>query len=138
MIVLYADRWPNGCVFAQFRMKESVALLLRAHAQRGKIIGSVIVVVVSTKIAKSRLLDEFASANCSQGVRNRKKTYERASRLSTRDHESYKSCFLLVTPISHAHSNYLHCIHHILNARARWLLINVANANLVSRMDSNK
>ena len=40
-----------------------VALFLpRAHAQRGKVIGSV--VVVSTKIARSRILGEFTSANC--------------------------------------------------------------------------
>ena len=54
-------------------------LLPRMHAQRGKVIGSVIVVVVSTKIARSRVLGEFASANCSQGVMNRKKTRERAN-----------------------------------------------------------
>ena len=41
-------------------------LLSRAHAQRGEVIGPVVVVVVvSTKIAKSRILGEFASANCS-------------------------------------------------------------------------
>ena len=60
------------------------------------------------KIARSGILSEFASANCSQGVRNQKKTRVRMSRLSTRGHESYKSRFLLVTPISHTHSNYLH------------------------------
>ena len=43
-------------------------LLPRAHAQiRGKVIGSVVVVVVvvSTKIARSRILGEFTSATCS-------------------------------------------------------------------------
>ena len=43
-------------------------LLPRAHAQRGKVIGLVIVVVVvvvSMKIARSGILGEFASANCS-------------------------------------------------------------------------
>ena len=35
-----------------------------AHAQRGKVIGSV-VVFVSTKIARSRVLGEFISATCS-------------------------------------------------------------------------
>ena len=54
---------------------------------------------------------ELANANCSQGIINRKKT-QCASRLSKRDHEIYKSCFLLVTPISHTHSNYLHNIMH--------------------------
>ena len=43
-------------------------LLPRAHAQRGKVIGSVVVVVVvvvvSTKIARSRILGEFTSATC--------------------------------------------------------------------------
>ena len=38
-------------------------LLTHAHAQRGKVIGSV--VVVSAKIARSRSLGEFASAICS-------------------------------------------------------------------------
>ena len=81
-------------------------ILPRAHAQRGKVIGSVVVVivVVSTKIARSRLLSEILSANCSQGVRNRKKACVHVSRLSKRDHKS----FLLVTPISHTHSYYLH------------------------------
>ena len=43
-------------------------LLPRAHAQRNKVVGSVVVfvVVVSTKIARSRILGEFASANCSK------------------------------------------------------------------------
>ena len=37
-------------------------LLPCAHAQRGKVIGSVVVVVVvHTKIAQSRILGEFAS-----------------------------------------------------------------------------
>ena len=87
-----------------------MCLITLWHAQRCIVIGSVIVVVVvvSTKIARSRILGEFASANCSQGVKNHKETHIRASRLSKRDHESYKSCFLLVTPISHTHSNYLH------------------------------
>ena len=53
----------------------------------------------------------------------------RASRLSKMGHESYKSCFLLVTPISYTHSNYLHiCMHHTLahvHMHARWLLINI-------------
>ena len=41
----------------------SPALLPHAHAQRGKVIVSVVVVVVvSTKIARSRILGEFASA----------------------------------------------------------------------------
>ena len=54
-----------------------------AHAQKGKVIGNrsvivVIVVVVSTKIARSRILGEVTSATCSQSVRNRKKsTYVR-------------------------------------------------------------
>ena len=107
-------------------------LLPRAHAQRGKVIGFVVVVVVSTKIARSRILDKFASANCSYGVGNRKETRVRASRLSKRDHKSYESCFLLVTPISHTHSNYLsyaygplehahagYCISHILYTPTR-------------------
>ena len=67
-------------------MREGGVFLPRAHAQRGKVIGSVVVVVVvvvvSTKIARSRVLGEFASASCSQGAINRKKTRERASRLS--------------------------------------------------------
>ena len=88
----------------------------------GKVIGFVVVVVVvSTKIARSGILGEFASANCSYGVGNRKKTRIRASRLSKRDHESYKSCFLLVTPISHTHSNYLHM--HTAHSRTRTLAI---------------
>ena len=129
MVVECLTRWNNfkhsTTTFNPARMS-----LPRAHAQRGKVISSVVVgvvvVVVSTKIARSRILGEFASANCSQGVINRKKTRERASRLSKRDHESYKSCFLLVTPISHTHSNYLY-MHAELNARARahWLLINI-------------
>ena len=43
------------------------ASLPRAHAQRGKVIGRVVVVVVvvSTKIARARILGEFTSANCS-------------------------------------------------------------------------
>ena len=104
---------------------KSAAFLPRAHAQRGKVIGFVVVVVVvvvvSTKIARSGILGEFASANCSFGVGNRKKTRVRASRLSKRDHESYKSCFLLVTPISHTHSNYLHM--HTARSRTRTLAI---------------
>ena len=93
------------------------SLLPRAHAQRGKVIGSVVVVVVvSTKIARSRILGEFASANCRYDVENRKKTCVRASKLSKRGHESYKSCFVLVTPISHTHSNYLH-MHALAHAR---------------------
>ena len=43
--------------------------LPRARAQRGKVIGRVVivvvVVVVSTKIARSRILGEFTSPNCS-------------------------------------------------------------------------
>ena len=42
----------------------NVYSLPRAHAQRGKVIGSVVVVVVvvvHTKIARSRILGEFAS-----------------------------------------------------------------------------
>ena len=44
--------------------------LPRAHAQRGKVIGSVVVVVVvvvvvSTKIATFTILGEFTSATCS-------------------------------------------------------------------------
>ena len=106
----------------KFPHTTGIFLLPRAHAQRGKVIGSVVVVVVvSTKIARSRILGEFASANCSDGVINRKKTRERASRLSKRDHESYKSCFLLVTPISHTHSNYLHM--HAERSRTRTLAI---------------
>ena len=98
----------------------AVILLPRAHAQRGKVIGFVVVVVVvvSTKIARSGILGEFASTNCSYGVGNRKKTRVWASRLSKRDHESYKSCSLMVTPISHAHSNYLH-----MRSRTRTLAI---------------
>ena len=41
-----------------------ILLLPHAHAQRGKVISSVVfVVVVSMKIARSRILGEFASAN---------------------------------------------------------------------------
>ena len=40
-------------------------LLPRAHAQRSKVIGSVVVVVAGTKIARSRILGEFTSATCS-------------------------------------------------------------------------
>ena len=66
----------------------------RAHAQSDKVIGSV-VVVVSMKIARSRILDKFAITNYGLGFRNRKETHVRESRLSKRDHESYKSCFSL-------------------------------------------
>ena len=86
----------------------------------------IVVVVVSTKIARSGILGEFASANCSYGVGNRKKTRVRASRLSKRDHESYKSCFLLVTPISHTHSNYLHM--HTARSRTRTRTLAIASA----------
>ena len=95
-----------------------------AHAQRGKVIGfvvAVVVVVVSTKITRSGILGEFASAICSYGVGNRKKTRVRASRLSKRDHETYTSCFLLVTPISHTHNSYLHM--HTARSRTRTLAI---------------
>ena len=47
-----------------FWWKIPLAYLPRAHAQRCKVIGPV-VVVVSTKIASSRILGEFASANLS-------------------------------------------------------------------------
>ena len=98
-----------------------MVLLPRVHAQRGKVIDSV-VVVVSTKIARSRVLGEFKSVNYSQSVINCKKMCIRASRLSKRDHESYKSCFLLVMPISHTHSKYLH-MHAPYSERARTLAI---------------
>ena len=53
--------WPRRCM-----LLEGCLCLPRAHAQRGKVIGLVVVVVVvSTKIARSRILGEFASANCS-------------------------------------------------------------------------
>ena len=45
---------------------QMASLLPRAHAQRGKVIGSVVVVVVvvvHTKIARSRILGEFASTS---------------------------------------------------------------------------
>ena len=77
----------------------------RAHAQRGEVIGFVVVVVVvvvSKKNLQIQILGKFASANCGYGVGNRKKAGVQVSRLSKRDHESYKSCFcwsrLLVTP----------------------------------------
>ena len=43
------------------------SFLPRAHAQRGKVIGSVVVVVVvvHTKIARSRILGEFVSPSWS-------------------------------------------------------------------------
>ena len=45
----------------------SLAFLPRAHAQRGKVIGSVVVVVVvvHTKIARSQILGEFVSPSWS-------------------------------------------------------------------------
>ena len=71
-------------------------LLTRVHAQRGKVIGFVVVVVVvSTKIARSGILGEFVSANCSYGVGNRKKMRIWVSKLSIRDHESYNLCFFV-------------------------------------------
>ena len=93
---------------------------------KGKVISSVVVVVVSTNIARSTILGELVSANCSQGVINRKKTREHASRLSKRDHKSYinrSSCWsrLLVTPTAII----CICMRHILIActRARTLAI---------------
>ena len=43
----------------------STVLLPRAHAQRGKVIGSVVVIVVHTKIVRSRILGEFVSPSWS-------------------------------------------------------------------------
>ena len=52
-------------VNAQHQADSKLSSLPHAHAQRGKVIGSVVVVVVvvvSTKIARSRILGEFTSA----------------------------------------------------------------------------
>ena len=57
-----------SCFYSDKQVQECLTLSSRflpcAHAQRGKVIGSV-VVVVSTKIARSRVLGEFTSATCS-------------------------------------------------------------------------
>ena len=110
------------------------------HMRKGvKVIGFVVVVVVvvvSKKNLQIQILGEFASANCGYGVGNQKKAGVQVSGLSKSNHESYKSCFLLVTPISHTHSNYLHvhtaplvhthacyCMHRPYSVRSRTLAI---------------
>ena len=95
--VALCEKWP---VVMVNKTIHNFVVLPRAHAQRGEVIGSVVVVVVSTKIARSRILGEFASVHCSYGVRNQKKMQG-----CPKDHESCTSCFLLVTPISHTHIN---------------------------------
>ena len=61
-------RWEGPLLPGNLEMiaKLFFAILPHAYAQRGKVIGSVVVVVVlvSTKIAGSRNLGVFASANC--------------------------------------------------------------------------
>ena len=62
---LVGEKSPNFLDMLYYiQLFKMITLLPRAHAQRGKVIGFV-VVVVSTKIARSRILGEFASANCS-------------------------------------------------------------------------
>ena len=53
---------PLGPIVAMLVPNSRDHLLPRVHAQRSRVIGSV--VVVSTKIARSRNLGEFASVNC--------------------------------------------------------------------------
>ena len=70
----------NADVARMSTWKLSFLLLPRAHAQRGKVIG-LVVVVVSSKIARSGILGEFASDNCSYMVSEieRKRAYGRQS-----------------------------------------------------------
>ena len=68
LMVLIRSRYNNNYIImvVYFTIVILDTSLSCANAQMGKVIGSVIaVVVVSTKTARSRILGEFTSANCS-------------------------------------------------------------------------
>ena len=75
------------------------------HAQRGKVIDSV-VIIVSMKIARFRILGKFASAKVSEI--ERKHAYLCQSCPKGTAKAINRAFILLVTPISHIHINYLH------------------------------
>ena len=84
--------------------------LPRAHVQRGKVMGSVVIVVVviSTKIARSRVLGVSARADYGLNVGNSKKTRSCVSRVWQKDHESYK----IMLFIRHAYQPHLQLLCH--------------------------
>ena len=76
-----------------------VHFLPRAHAQGGKVIGSVIVVViviviivVSTKIVKSQKVGTCQSTLCHQTIKSHKKLSSVCFKLLRTAHEHGKSC----------------------------------------------
>ena len=81
--------------------------IITPHAcARGKVIGLVIVVVfviVHTKIARSRLLGVLASGQYCHDVENGEKVMSFCFKALNKDHEYYKSCFL----IGHAYQPHL-------------------------------
>ena len=101
----------------------SVSIIFtHAHeAQRGKVIGSVVVVVVSTKITRSRSLGKFASANCSYVSETKRKCVYVRRGCPNRTTKAINRVILFVTPISHTHSKYLHI--HALRSRTCMLAI---------------
>ena len=79
-----------------------LSLLITPRAcTRGKVIGSVIVVIVSTKIARSQAVGVLVSGHCCQDVINGEKAMSFCFYELDKDHKHYKSCFLMATPIIH-------------------------------------
>ena len=70
------------------------------HAQRGKVVVSVVVVVtVVIKITTSQVLGDSASANCRSSVENSDKMQIGTSKLLERPVKARKWCFLYDMPI---------------------------------------
>ena len=83
----------------------SIPWLLRAHAQRCKVIGSV-VVVVHTKFARSRGIGVFTGNNCRKNVRNGEKPTKFAHKCLIRAMKGINSVFSLATPATPIYHTY--------------------------------
>ena len=69
-----------------------ITLITPRACARSKVIGFVVVVVVSTKIAKSQKIGVWLSALCHQTVENREKLSSVCFKSLRVAHEHYKSC----------------------------------------------
>ena len=70
-------------------------ITLHAYA-KGKVIGRVVVVCCcSTKIARSRFLGVLASGQCDHDVEDSENVISFCFKAVNKDHECYKSCFLI-------------------------------------------
>ena len=93
---------PFFCRQSRVVLKPPLAFITPCtHAHRGKVIGSVIVVI--TEIARSRISGVFVGADCCYLVTNSKKTSSWPSRLSKGNHESCQRRFF----VGHAYQPYL-------------------------------